>query len=204
MSFILIIGSCGGCPMTIINLNNFKNCELWPFLCLNFVFRLIYISKTIGWWNFSWYLFVHHLPIYLKFSIHARLILFYTKTGECDRAIKAVKEGGHVVTIVGPVTPPATIFVLTSNGSILEKLKPYLESGKVKPVIDPKSPFPFSKTIEAFSYLDSNRATGKVVVYPIPWEITYSFNNIYNISWCVYALRGSGQTMLHIVWDVLL
>uniref|UniRef100_A0A2N9F395 Enoyl reductase (ER) domain-containing protein n=1 Tax=Fagus sylvatica TaxID=28930 RepID=A0A2N9F395_FAGSY len=92
----------------------------------------------------------------------------YDAVGECDRAIKAVKEGGHVVTIVGPVTPPATIFVLTSNGSILEKLKPYLESGKVKPVIDPKSPFPFSKTIEAFSYLDSNRATGKVVVYPIP------------------------------------
>nr|POE98104.1 2-methylene-furan-3-one reductase [Quercus suber] len=85
-----------------------------------------------------------------------------------DRAVKAVKEGGHVVTIVGPVVPPATIFVLTSKGSILEKLKPYLESGKVKPVIDPKSPFPFSKTVEAFSYLDSNRATGKVVVYPIP------------------------------------
>ena len=92
----------------------------------------------------------------------------YIKTGQCDRAIKAVKEGGHVVTIVGPVTPPATIFLLTSNGSTLEKLKPYLENGKVKPVIDPKSPFPFSKTIEASSYLYSNRATGKVVVYPIP------------------------------------
>ncbi len=82
--------------------------------------------------------------------------------------MKAVKEGGQAVTIVGPVTPPASIFVLTSNGSILEKLKPYLESGKVKPVIDPKGPFPFSKTVEAFSYLDTNRATGKVVVYPIP------------------------------------
>jgi 2-methylene-furan-3-one reductase len=92
----------------------------------------------------------------------------YIKTGQCDRAVKAVKEGGHVVTIVGPVTPPATIFWLTSNGPILVKLKPYLENGKVKPVIDPKSPFPFSKTIEAFSYLDSNRATGKVVVYPLP------------------------------------
>uniref|UniRef100_A0A2N9F2E6 Enoyl reductase (ER) domain-containing protein n=1 Tax=Fagus sylvatica TaxID=28930 RepID=A0A2N9F2E6_FAGSY len=92
----------------------------------------------------------------------------YDAVGQCDRAVKAVKEGGHVVTIVGPVTPPATIFWLTSNGPILVKLKPYLENGKVKPVIDPKSPFPFSKTIEAFSYLDSNRATGKVVVYPLP------------------------------------
>ena len=86
----------------------------------------------------------------------------------CDKAVKAVKEGGQVVTIAGPVTPPATFFGVTSNGSILEKLKPYLESEKVKPVIDPKGPFPFSKTVEAFSYLDSNRATGKVVVYPIP------------------------------------
>ena len=79
-----------------------------------------------------------------------------------NRAVKAVKIDGHVVTIVGPVILPATMFVLTSKGYILEKLKPYPESGKVKPVIDPKSPFPFSKTVEAFSYLNINRATGKV------------------------------------------
>ncbi|GLT55267.1 hypothetical protein SLA2020_284050 [Shorea laevis] len=74
----------------------------------------------------------------------------------------------QAVTIVSPATPPAFKFGVTSDGSILEKLKPYLESGKVKPVIDPKGPFPFSKTVEAFSYLDTNRAIGKVVVYPIP------------------------------------
>ncbi|KAL0011700.1 hypothetical protein SO802_006808 [Lithocarpus litseifolius] len=69
----------------------------------------------------------------------------YDAVGQTDRAIKAVKKDGHVMTIVGPVIPPATMFVLTSKGSILEKLKPYPESGKVKPVIDPESPFPFSK-----------------------------------------------------------
>lgn len=82
--------------------------------------------------------------------------------------MKAVKEGGKVVTIVGPATPPAIHFVLTSKGSVLEKLKPYLESGKVKPVLDPTSPYPFTKLVEAFGYLESSRATGKVVVYPIP------------------------------------
>ncbi|KRX11484.1 Chloroplastic quinone oxidoreductase-like protein, partial [Trichinella nelsoni] len=46
----------------------------------------------------------------------------------------------------------------------LKKLNPYLESGKVKPVIDPKGPFPFSMLVEAFSYLETNRATGKVVI----------------------------------------
>ena len=87
--------------------------------------------------------------------------MLYTKIGQY-KAVKAVKKDGPVVTIVGPAIPPATMFVLTSKGSILEKLKPCLESGKVKPVIDPKSPFPFSKTVEAFSYLNTNRATRKL------------------------------------------
>lgn len=79
-----------------------------------------------------------------------------------------MKEGGKVVAIIGSVTPPAFLFVVTSDGSMLEKLNPYLESGKVKAIIDPKGPFPFSQTLEAFSHLESSRATGKVVIYPIP------------------------------------
>lgn len=75
-----------------------------------------------------------------------------------------VKEGGSVVALTGAVTPPGFRFVVTSNGAVLKKLNPYLESGKVKPVIDPKGPFPFSKLVEAFSYLETNRATGKVVI----------------------------------------
>ncbi|PON56177.1 Alcohol dehydrogenase superfamily, zinc-type [Trema orientale] len=88
--------------------------------------------------------------------------------GQSEKPAKAVKEGGKVVTIVGPATPPAFFFAITSTGSTLEKLEPYLESGKVKPVIDPKGQFPFSKALEAFAYLETSRATGKVVIYPIP------------------------------------
>jgi 2-methylene-furan-3-one reductase len=92
------------------------------------------------------------------------------KTGgtETEKAFKAKKEDGKVVTIALPRLPPAIFFILSSNGAILEKLNPYLESGKVKPVLDPKSPFPFSQSVEAFSYLETGRATGKVVIYPIP------------------------------------
>ena len=79
-----------------------------------------------------------------------------------------MKEGGKILTIIGPASPPAIGFGVTSTGSVLEKLEPYLESGKVKAVIDPKGPFPFSKTKEAFAYLETSRATGKVVIYPIP------------------------------------
>ncbi|XP_057980771.1 2-methylene-furan-3-one reductase-like [Malania oleifera] len=96
----------------------------------------------------------------------------YDAVGQIERVVKAVKAGGKVVGIVGSQEaqppPPAFVFVLTSDGGILEKLRPYLESGKVKPVIDTKSPFPFSKAAEALSYLQTSRATGKVVVYPIP------------------------------------
>ncbi|KAG8383171.1 hypothetical protein BUALT_Bualt05G0156900 [Buddleja alternifolia] len=94
--------------------------------------------------------------------------LVYDAVGQCDRAVKAVKEGGRVVVIAGSVTPPGFWFILTSNGEFLKKLNPYLESGKVKPLLDPKGPFPFDKVNEAFAYLETNRAIGKVVIYPIP------------------------------------
>ncbi|GKV22875.1 hypothetical protein SLEP1_g32692 [Rubroshorea leprosula] len=92
----------------------------------------------------------------------------YDAIGQCDRAVKAVKEGGSVVALTGAVTPPGFRFVVTSNGEVLKKLNPYLESGKVKPVVDPKGPFPFSQVAEAFSYIETNHATGKVVIHPIP------------------------------------
>eukprot|EP00262_Sarcandra_glabra_P021294 TRINITY_DN891_c0_g1_i1.p1 TRINITY_DN891_c0_g1~~TRINITY_DN891_c0_g1_i1.p1 ORF type:complete len:400 (+),score=62.16 TRINITY_DN891_c0_g1_i1:59-1201(+) len=92
----------------------------------------------------------------------------YDAVGQCDRAVNAIKEGGSVVVLTGAVTPPGFRFVVTSNGSVLTKLNPYLESGKVKPVTDPKGPFPFSQVVEAFSYIETTRATGKVVIHPIP------------------------------------
>jgi 2-methylene-furan-3-one reductase len=105
-----------------------------------------------------------HFIICLSFSCKN----FVLKTGESERGLKAVNEGGKVVTIVPPGTPPAIPFGLTSDGALLEKLQPYLESGKVKPILDPKSPFPFSQTVEAFSHLNTNRAIGKIVIHPIP------------------------------------
>lgn len=60
-------------------------------------------------------------------------IYIYIYIGQGDRAFKAVKEGGKVVTIVPPGHPPAIFFVLTSKGSVLEKLRPYFESGKLMP-----------------------------------------------------------------------
>ncbi|EPS71670.1 quinone oxidoreductase-like protein, partial [Genlisea aurea] len=92
----------------------------------------------------------------------------YDAVGEGDRAVKAIKEGGAALTIASAIPPPGFFFVLTSDGGTLKKLNPYFESGKLKPIVDPKGPFPFEKTVEAFAHLETNRATGKVVIYPIP------------------------------------
>ncbi|KAG2269192.1 hypothetical protein Bca52824_063747 [Brassica carinata] len=97
-----------------------------------------------------------------------RFDVVFDAIGMCDKAVKVIKEGGKVVALTGAVTPPGFRFVVTSNGDVLKKLNPYIESGKVKPVVDPKGPFPFSRVADAFSYLETNHATGKVVVYPIP------------------------------------
>ncbi|XLS59294.1 hypothetical protein HN51_009049, partial [Arachis hypogaea] len=87
--------------------------------------------------------------------------LVYDTVGQTERALKGVKEGGKVVTIVPPGVPPAIFFVLTSKGSILDKLRPFFESGKVKPVLDPLTPVPFSQVIDALSYIQTAKATGK-------------------------------------------
>ncbi|KAK3413233.1 hypothetical protein EUGRSUZ_I01801 [Eucalyptus grandis] len=92
----------------------------------------------------------------------------YDAVGQSERAVRAVKEGGSVVTISGKATPPAVLFFLTSNGSVLEKLNPFLENQKIKPVIDPKGTFPFSQALEAFLFLQTGRVTGKIVIHPIP------------------------------------
>ncbi|RWV98912.1 hypothetical protein GW17_00038213, partial [Ensete ventricosum] len=98
------------------------------------------------------YFFIHHsspcAPLRLYKCIFALL--------------KAVKEAGSVVALTGAVTPPGFRFVVTSDGAVLTKLNTFIEDGKIKPVVDPKGPFPFSKLVEAFTYLESGRATGKV------------------------------------------
>ena len=88
-------------------------------------------------------------------------------TGECSKCVQVVKEGGALLVLTGAVEPPGARFVVTSNGENLAKLTPYLESGKVKAIIDPKGPFKFSELVEAFEYLETGRASGKVVIAPI-------------------------------------
>ncbi|CDP02118.1 unnamed protein product [Coffea canephora] len=95
----------------------------------------------------------------------------FDTVGESGRGIEAVKEGGgkggdNPAGGASGSLPPAShnVFVVTSTVSVLKKLKPFVEEEKLKPVIGPKGPFP----IEAFSHIQSGRATGTAIIYPMP------------------------------------
>ena len=66
-----------------------------------------------------------------------------------------------------PAKPPVSFYSLKANGDNLAKLNAFLEDGSVKPVLDPKGQFTFSQVKEAFEYLETSRARGKVVISPI-------------------------------------
>lgn len=93
------------------------------------------------------------------------------RTGEDERALKALKEGGKLLSIISGAndTPPRIAYMMmVFEAQMLEKVRPFLESGKVKAVLDPRGPFPFSQALQAYNYLQTKRATGKIVIHPIP------------------------------------
>jgi len=60
------------------------------------------------------------------------------------------------------VTARATAVLMRANGGQLGKITSLLESGTIRPVMD--RVFPFKATNEALAYVETGRATGKVVV----------------------------------------
>ncbi|XP_057866463.1 2-methylene-furan-3-one reductase [Cryptomeria japonica] len=117
-------------------------------------------------------------------SLGADLVVDYTKQsyeqidekfdfvfdtmGESFKSHVVAKEGGKIVDIASfPPHEKAVNLLVKPLGSDLERLAQYIESGKLKPIIDPKSPFAFSDVLEAFKHQESARARGKIVVSPI-------------------------------------
>ncbi len=103
-------------------------------------------------------------------------------------AFQVIKQGGKVVSVVGPLDEdsakmfgmadyklPEELAKLISgkeasykfifmhpNGVHLGELKSLIEDEKIKPIID--KVYPFSESIEAFTHLASGRAKGKIVI----------------------------------------
>lgn len=103
-------------------------------------------------------------------------------------SFQVVKQGGTVVSVVGPLDEAsAKMFGIADykmpeelvnainkknavykyvymhpNGSHLGELKSMIEDEKIKPIID--KVYPYSESIEAFTHLASGRAKGKIVI----------------------------------------
>lgn len=103
-------------------------------------------------------------------------------------AFEVLKQGGKVVSVVGPLDEenarmfgmedyklPEELATLINdknavykfifmhpNGSHLNQIKSLVEDEKIKPIID--KVYPFSDSVEAFTHLASGRAKGKIVI----------------------------------------
>ncbi|XP_051138017.1 2-methylene-furan-3-one reductase-like [Andrographis paniculata] len=99
--------------------------------------------------------------------------LVYDTIGDSRESCVVAKESAPVIDITWPPSNArARHSGLTVSGEILEKIRPCLENGKVKAVIDPKGPFPVWDVIRAFGYLETGRARGKIVIssFPFSWK----------------------------------
>ena len=103
-------------------------------------------------------------------------------------SFEVVKQGGIVVSVVGPLDEASAkmfgmadyklpeelakasseknaeykFIFMHPNGAHLNEIKSMIEDEKIKPIID--KVYPFSESIEAFTHLASGRAKGKIVV----------------------------------------
>ncbi|GLJ46172.1 hypothetical protein SUGI_0972590 [Cryptomeria japonica] len=89
--------------------------------------------------------------------------------GESMKSYVVGKEEAPIIDIAAFYDhhPRAEYLSLVPSAANLERLQEYIESGKPKPVIDPKSPYAFSEVLEAFKHQESCRARGKIVISPI-------------------------------------
>ncbi|PWA58105.1 hypothetical protein CTI12_AA401390 [Artemisia annua] len=109
-------------------------------------------------------------------EIEEKYDMVYDTIGDSKNSYVVAKENVPVIDITWPPSNTRAIHSsLTVSGEILEILRPCLESGKLKPVVDPKGPFCFDDVVKAFGYLETGRARGKVVISSFPWCSSSSF-----------------------------
>lgn len=102
-------------------------------------------------------------------EITEKFDFLYDTIGDTKNSHVVAKADAPIVDITWPPSHPRAVYSsLTVCGESLEKLRPYLESGKLKAIIDPTGPYKFTDVVEAFGYLETGRARGKVVVSPFP------------------------------------
>ncbi|KAF2282652.1 hypothetical protein GH714_043762 [Hevea brasiliensis] len=92
----------------------------------------------------------------------------YDTIARLKNSFVVAKDGAPIIDITWPPSNPRAVYSsLTVSGENLEKLEPFLETGKLKAVIDPTGPYNFMDVIQAFGYLETGRARGKENGHPL-------------------------------------
>ncbi|KAK7294227.1 hypothetical protein RJT34_17114 [Clitoria ternatea] len=108
-------------------------------------------------------------------DIEEKFDFLYDTIGDCKKYVVVAKDNAAIVDITWPPSHPRAVYSsLTVSRKSLEKLIPYLKSRELKPMIDPTGPYPFDNVIEAFQYVETGRARGKVVVSCFPLQDPHS------------------------------
>ncbi|XP_030474408.2 2-methylene-furan-3-one reductase-like [Syzygium oleosum] len=109
-------------------------------------------------------------------EIEEKFDFLYDTIGDCKNSFVVAKDEAPIIDITWPPSHPRAVYSsLTVSGENLEMLRPYLENGKLKAIIDPTGPYAFTDVIEAFRYLETGRARGKVVISLFPTGNAPSF-----------------------------
>ncbi|KAK0580666.1 hypothetical protein LWI29_004825 [Acer saccharum] len=116
-------------------------------------------------------------------EIEEKYDFLYDTIGDCKNSFVVAKEDAPIVDITWPPSHPRAVYSsLTVSGENLEKLRSYLETGKLKSEIDPTGPYKFTDVIEAFRHLETGRARGKVVITGFPSQHIPSLKSSDNIN----------------------
>lgn len=160
---IFIVGGAGGCGTLVVQLA--KHCYGASKVVASCSTPKVEFVKSLGADEVVDYTKTKYEDIKEKFDF------LYDTVGDSKNSFVVAKEDSPIIDITWPPTHPRAVYSsLTICGENLEKLKPYLESGKLKPIIDPTGPYDFKDVIEAFRYLETGRAKGKVVISPFPFS----------------------------------
>ncbi|XP_057809239.1 2-methylene-furan-3-one reductase-like [Salvia miltiorrhiza] len=156
---VFIVGGAGGVGTLAVQLA--KQCYKASFVAATTSTKKVEFVKRLGADKVVDYTKIAYEQVEEKYD------LVYDTIGDSRNSYVVAKEGGSVVDITWPPSNPRARFSsLTVSADLLVKLRPYLESGKLKAVVDPIGPFHFSDVISAFGYIETGRAWGKVVVSP--------------------------------------
>lgn len=83
-------------------------------------------------------------------------------TGEPDMAVKIVKEGGKIVSIVDMANPAAKFLIIVSGSKLMGRIAEAVSEGKLKVEID--TVYSLDDGLKAIQHVLDGRAKGKVVI----------------------------------------